>query len=74
MAGTAVGFVNTGGNLGGFLAALLTPWFVQEIGWIGAFDIASLLAIAGAISKAGMRRGPWFYGLARVEEVKEDRG
>ena len=48
-AGTAVGFVNTGGNLGGFLAALFTPWLAKEIGWIGAFEIASLFAMAGAI-------------------------
>ena len=53
-AGTAVGFVNTGGNLGGFLAALLTPWFAKEIGWIGAFDVASLLAIAGAVVWMGV--------------------
>lgn len=48
-AGTAVGFVNTGGNLGGFLAALMTPWFAKAIGWIGAFEIASLFAVAGAV-------------------------
>jgi ACS family glucarate transporter-like MFS transporter len=53
VAGTAVGFVNTGGNLGGFLAALLTPYFAKQIGWVGAFDVASLLAIAGAVVWAG---------------------
>jgi len=54
VAGTAVGFVNTGGNLGGFLAALLTPWFARQIGWIGAFDVASLLAIACAVVWMGV--------------------
>jgi ACS family glucarate transporter-like MFS transporter len=54
VAGTAVGFVNTGGNLGGFLAALLTPHFAKQIGWVGAFDVASLLAIAGAVVWAGV--------------------
>jgi MFS transporter, ACS family, glucarate transporter len=54
VAGTAVGFVNTGGNLGGLVAALLTPWFAKEIGWIGAFDVACLLAIAGAVVWAGI--------------------
>lgn len=53
-AGTAVGFVNTGGNLGGFLAALLTPWFAKEVGWIGAFEIASLFAVAGAVAWTGV--------------------
>jgi len=54
VAGTAVGFVNTGGNLGGFLAALLTPYFAKQIGWVGAFDVASLLAIAGAVVWVGV--------------------
>jgi ACS family glucarate transporter-like MFS transporter len=53
-AGTVVGFVNTGGNLGGFLAALLTPWFAKEIGWIGAFEIASLFAVTGAVVWTGV--------------------
>ena len=53
-AATAVGFVNTGGNLGGFFAAIATPWFAKEIGWIGAFDVASLLAIAGAVVWMGV--------------------
>jgi len=48
------GFVNTGGNLGGFLAALLTPWFAEEIGWVGVFDVASLLALAGAVVWRGV--------------------
>ncbi len=54
VAGTAGGFLNTGGNFGGFLAALLTPWFAREIGWTGAFDVASLLAIVGAVVWLGV--------------------
>jgi dipeptide/tripeptide permease len=40
--------------LGGFFAAIATPWFAKEIGWIGAFDVASLLAIAGAVLWMGV--------------------
>jgi ACS family glucarate transporter-like MFS transporter len=54
VAGTAGGFLNTGGNFGGFLAALLTPWFAREIGWTGAFDVASLMAIVCAVLWLGV--------------------
>ncbi|HTV56600.1 MAG TPA: MFS transporter [Terriglobia bacterium] len=49
IAGAAGGFLNTGGNFGGALAALLTPWIAKELGWNIAFGAASLCAIAGAI-------------------------
>jgi ACS family glucarate transporter-like MFS transporter len=48
IAGVAGGFLNTGGNLGGALAALLTPWIAKELGWSIAFGVASLCALAGA--------------------------
>ncbi len=54
VAGTAGGFLNTGGNLGGALAAVLTPWIVSEIGWIGAFAVASLFAVTGSVLWMGV--------------------
>lgn len=48
IAGVAGGFLNTGGNLGGALAALLTPWIAKELGWDVAFGVASVCALAGA--------------------------
>jgi MFS transporter, ACS family, glucarate transporter len=48
MAGAAGGFLNTGGNIGGILAALLTPWIAREISWNAAFGAATLLALTGA--------------------------
>jgi ACS family glucarate transporter-like MFS transporter len=48
IAGVAGGFLNTGGNFGGALSALLTPWIAKELGWNVAFGAASLCALAGA--------------------------
>lgn len=54
VAGTAGGFLNTGGNFGGALAALLTPWFAKEIGWTGAFAVASAFAVLGSLLWIGV--------------------
>ena len=48
VAGSAGGFLNTGGNIGGILAALLTPWIAREISWSAAFGAATLLALIGS--------------------------
>jgi len=48
VAGAAGGFLNTGGNFGGALAALLTPWIAKEVGWNGAFGVAGLCSLVGA--------------------------
>lgn len=48
IAGSAGGFLNTGGNIGGTCAALLTPWIAKELGWTAAFTAATLLALLGA--------------------------
>ncbi len=54
VAGTAGGFLNTGGNFGGAIAAFLTPWIAKEIGWIGAFGVGSLFAIVGSVLWMGV--------------------
>ena len=46
-AGTAGGILNTGGNLGGLLAPLLTPWVADTFGWIAPLDLAAGVAIVG---------------------------
>lgn len=53
-AGAATGFVNTGSNLGGTLAALLTPWIAARFSWPIAFGVASVFALAGAALWAGV--------------------
>jgi ACS family glucarate transporter-like MFS transporter len=46
-AGTAGGVLNMGGNLGGLLAPVLTPWVAATFGWIAALDLAAGVAILG---------------------------
>lgn len=48
-AGTAAGLLNTGGNFGGGLAAFLSAWIAQQVGWAGAFTVGSALAFLGSI-------------------------
>jgi ACS family glucarate transporter-like MFS transporter len=45
--GTAGGVLNMGGNLGGLLAPLVTPWVAATFGWIAALDLAACVAILG---------------------------
>ena len=46
--GTAAGICNTGGNAGGLLAPILTPWLSQQFGWHASFGAASLFCLVGA--------------------------
>lgn len=47
--GTAGGFMNTGGNVGGLLSPLVTPWVASRIGWEGSLHIAAGLAVVGGL-------------------------
>lgn len=47
--GTAGGFMNTGGNIGGLLSPLVTPWVASRIGWEGSLHIAAGLAVVGGL-------------------------
>ncbi len=47
--GAAGGFLNAGSNLGGALAALLTPWIVKEAGWFTAFAVGSVCSFLAAL-------------------------
>jgi len=51
--GAACGILNTGGNLGGFIAPMLTPWIASFAGWSGGLYFASGVAMAGALSWLG---------------------
>jgi dipeptide/tripeptide permease len=46
--GTAAAFCNTGGNVGGFLAPVVTPWVGEHYGWTTALALASAICLAGA--------------------------
>jgi ACS family glucarate transporter-like MFS transporter len=39
--------MNTGANLGGFIAPTLTPWIASFAGWSAALYFASLVVLVG---------------------------
>ena len=47
--GAASGILNTGGNIGGFLAPVVTPLIAQRLGWSPALYAGSVIVVAGAL-------------------------
>jgi MFS family permease len=45
--GAACGLMNTGGNVGGFLAPMLTPFIASFAGWTAALAFGCVIAFAG---------------------------
>src|SRR5262249_27540483 len=45
----AAGICNTGGNAGGLLAPILTPYLGEHFGWPYALAVAGLACLLGAI-------------------------
>jgi MFS transporter, ACS family, D-galactonate transporter len=50
--GLSAGIFNTGGNLGGLLAPIITPWVSTTLGygWPAAIAIGSIVCVAGAVA------------------------
>ena len=48
--GAACGILNTGANVGGFLAPILTPYIASRAGWSWGLYSGSVMAIAGVIA------------------------
>ena len=48
--GAACGILNTGGNLGGLLAPVLTPMIAAKFGWAGGLYFASFLVTIGMLT------------------------
>ena len=46
--GMAAGLMNTGGNLGGMIAPVLTPWVGLRYGWSTAIGLGGLIGLIGA--------------------------
>ena len=44
---TAAGMCNTGGNIGGFLAPIVTPWISKQFGWYYGIMLGSLVCLVG---------------------------
>lgn len=47
--GVACAFLNTGGNAGGLLAPVFTPWIGEHYGWTAAIIVACIVCAAGAL-------------------------
>jgi len=47
--GAAAGILNTGGNAGGFLAPIVTPFLAARLGWSSALYAGSVVVVAGAL-------------------------
>lgn len=47
--GAASGILNTGGNIGGFLAPVVTPLIAQRLGWSPALYAGGVIVVAGAL-------------------------
>jgi MFS family permease len=61
--GTSAGIFNTGGNLGGLLAPIVTPLFSSYFGWRGGLALASVFSVLGALL--------WFWIEPPGEKPKE---
>jgi ACS family glucarate transporter-like MFS transporter len=53
-AGTASGFMNMGGNLGGTVSPSLTPYLAQNYNWETSIMVMSGLCVVGALCWAGL--------------------
>jgi MFS family permease len=53
--GTSAAIVNTGGNLGGLLAPVVTVYVAKQYGWNTGFLVASLACLLGAALWLGIR-------------------
>lgn len=48
-AGTVAGVMNWGGNTGGMISPILTPYLAKRFGWIPALEFAALILLAGSL-------------------------
>ncbi len=49
-AGTAGGLMNTGGNFGGAIAPVLTPFIASHYGWSAGLYVGALIALIGVVA------------------------
>lgn len=53
--GFAGAFMNTGGNIGGFLSPVLTPMLAEQMGWPAAIGVACVICALGGVVWFGMQ-------------------
>lgn len=49
LGGTSAAIFNTGGNIGGIVAPVLSPWLGENYGWQWSMGLGSLICFAGVI-------------------------
>lgn len=54
LGGTAAAIVNTGGNGGGLLAPVVTPWISEALGWPIGIGLGGIICLAGALCWFGI--------------------
>jgi len=47
--GLSGAFMNTGGNLGGLVSPVLTPFIATQIGWPGSIAVACIISVIGGL-------------------------
>ena len=69
--GAACGILNTGGNAGGFLAPILTPFIASRAGWSWGLYSGSLVALMGVVAcyfvNLAGEKGPVLAGMQGFE-------
>ena len=64
--GSSAAILNTGGNAGGMLAPVLTPWIGQLYGWGYAVGLGALISLFGVLLWLGIEIG------AKPEQTRND--
>jgi MFS family permease len=68
--GSSAALVNTGGNAGGMLAPVVTPWVGQLYGWGPAVGLGALVCLLGVVLWLGIETG-WEKAPLRDESLGE---
>ena len=55
--GSSAAIFNTGGNLGGMLAPVLTPWIGERYGWGYAVGLGAMICLLGVVFWLGIEVG-----------------
>jgi ACS family D-galactonate transporter-like MFS transporter len=50
LAGLSGAFLNTGGNIGGFISPVITPIVAETFGWTGAIGVACAISVLGGVT------------------------